>query len=106
MLPQQYRLNPKEIPHIARKGQKTETELFFVRFLADSTLKHPQFAISISVKTAKNATERNRIKRMLRAIIRQGISTNKFKPGKYLIVVKPAAQGADFQALSAIISSL
>lgn len=88
MLPKQYRLDPKLIPLIARKGKKFSHELMDIRYLPEGDI--PQFAISVSLKVSKNATVRNGIRRKLRPAIVELASQNKFKPGKYLLITKSA----------------
>lgn len=88
MLPKQYRLDPKQIPLIARKGKRMGNEFLDVRFLGGGDT--PQFAISISVKVSKSAVTRNRIRRRLRPILLELVSAGKITPGKYLLIVKSA----------------
>jgi len=89
MLPKNLRLEPKEIPELARKGKRFENEYFFVKAWFDDNLDFPKFAISVSIKVSKRAVVRNRIKRKLRASIAEMIAENpSFRRGKYLVIVK------------------
>ena len=70
MFPTKNRLiKEKEIEHVFKHGRH-----FFVRDLGIKFLKnefdYPRFAIIVSNKISRKATERNRIKRRLREIIR------------------------------------
>lgn len=86
MLPKQYRLDPKLIPLVARKGRKFPHELLDIRYLAEGDI--PQFAISVSLKVSKNAVVRNTVRRQLRPAIMELVNQGKVKPGKYLLVTK------------------
>lgn len=89
MLSKELRLDKKEIPKIAKKGKRLDGELFFIKAWYDDSLLNPEFAISISIKIDKKAAVRNRIKRKLRAVIKDLISEDfNFRKGKYLIIVK------------------
>lgn len=82
------RLNPKEIPEIAKKGKRYSHEYFDVKVWFDSKLPNYLFAISISTKIDKRAVVRNKIKRKLRVAIHELEKENFFKKGKYLIIVR------------------
>lgn len=82
------RLNPKEIPEIAKKGKRYSHEFFDIKTWFDSNLQTSQFAISISTKIDKRAVVRNKIKRKLRVAIHELEKENFFKKGKYLIIVR------------------
>ena len=86
MLSKKLKLDPKEIPTIARKGKRLAGEYFDIKVWWDNALENPQFAISISTKVDKRATVRNRIKRTMREAIKLNIQN--FRPGKYLILIK------------------
>lgn len=102
MLPKQYRLDPKLIPVVARKGKKISHELLDIRVLYEGDT--PQFAISVSVKVSKNAVVRNTIRRKLRPVIMELVEEGKIKPGKYLLITKSdKLTGTD---LSILLSSL
>lgn len=103
------RLNPKEIPVIAKKGKRYSSELLDIKIWFDSNLENSQFAISISTKIDKRAVVRNKIKRKLRVAIHELEKENYFKKGKYLIIVrsdklKEAKNGELTTAIKTILS--
>lgn len=87
MLAKQYRLSPREIPFIAKTGKAKRGEHLTIKYVLDSGLEHPKFAISISKKVDKRAAIRNRIKRRIRASIAELIEQDTFLLGKYLILI-------------------
>lgn len=90
MLSRQYRLPAKEIPDIAYRGKKITASGFDLRIFYDENLHFPQFAISISTKVAKNATDRNLIKRKFRVAIQELLKQKAVRKAKYLVVVRNA----------------
>lgn len=73
MLPKKYRLQyRKDFARIYKKGKFLRTLLFNIKYLKNN-LDCSRFAFVISTKISKKATERNKIKRQLRAIIREKI---------------------------------
>ncbi len=92
MFPKQYRLNAKEIQFVARRGKRSEFESYIQKVWFDDTLDFPKFAIIVSKKVDKRATERNRQKRVLREKILQNAKEGKYKLGKYIFVIKDYRQ--------------
>ncbi|MBD2259790.1 ribonuclease P protein component [Pseudanabaena sp. FACHB-2040] len=81
-LPKQHRLrHSREFSAVYRHGSKAVSEHLVVRVLAQNTAASPglnevkadppKFGISISQKVSKRAVIRNRLKRQVRAAIRQ-----------------------------------
>ncbi|MBL8014575.1 MAG: ribonuclease P protein component [Candidatus Doudnabacteria bacterium] len=103
MLPKQYRLDPKLIPLVARKGKRVSNEFLDIRVLGGGEV--PQFAISISVKVSKSAVIRNRIRRRIRPILLELASSGKITPGKYLLIAK-SAELADIPGLEDTLKNL
>ena len=116
-LPKQNRLrSSRDFGKVHRKGKRASTNHLAVRALNIKTLKAPNrkpdketgqsvggrspalsscFGISISKKVSKRAVVRNRIKRQLRAIIRDRLPS--ISPGwQVVIVVRPSAVECDF----------
>jgi ribonuclease P protein component len=63
---------------------------FFNPFFTIKALYKPgekRFTVVISTKVFKNATDRNRLKRLVREYLRKNLSS--FKSGNYIIVAKP-----------------
>lgn len=119
-LPKQNRLrSARDFGKVHRKGKRAAADALAVRALkqasvgqklvlrADGSLLDEQgvdeplsapsscFGISISKKVSKRAVVRNRIKRQLRAIIRDRLTN--IRPGwQVVIVVRPSAVECDF----------
>jgi len=71
MLPQENRLkNKKEIEKVLRKGKKFKKDLIILKILPNPHNKL-RFAFLVSRKVSKKATIRNRVKRVLREIVRK-----------------------------------
>ncbi len=88
MLSKKFRLDPKKIPFVARSGKRRENDLIILKSISDEHLANPFLAISISIKIDKRAVVRNRIKRKIRAVLRELLDDNKIKNGLYLVIVK------------------
>lgn len=78
-----------DITRVLRRGRKFFDPLFTVRMLFDPSAVAPRFAIVISTKVSKRATRRNRIRRLLRELLR--VHMQSIRPGDYLIQVQPRA---------------
>lgn len=88
MLTKEYRLDPKDIPDIARRGKRLTSEMFDIRCWWDNNLEYPKFALAVGLKVSKSAVIRNSIKRKFRAAIHNMLADQDIKKGKYLIVAK------------------
>ncbi|MDA2936553.1 ribonuclease P protein component [Patescibacteria group bacterium AH-259-L05] len=88
MLKKRYRLTKnKDFAHVAKQGQVVYGEILSIKWIKNN-LDYSRFGIVVSLKIDKRATRRNRIKRILRAIIREYI--DRFIPGfDYLILTTP-----------------
>lgn len=85
MLKKTVRLNKtKDIEQVLKKGQKAYTAFLMVKFLKN-TLPSSRLGLIVSNKVSKKATQRNLIKRRLRAII--GLAFSRLKPGIDLIII-------------------
>lgn len=112
-LPQQNRLrSSRDFGKVHRKGKRASTNHLAIRALNIKTVKALDqktgqsagekspalsscFGISISKKVSKRAVVRNRIKRQLRAVIRDRLPN--ISPGwQVVIVVRPSAVECDF----------
>jgi len=70
MLPRPYRLTKKaEIERVFKRGRSFFTGILGVK-AAQSGRQLTRFAVVVSIKVAKKATARNRLKRQLREILR------------------------------------
>lgn len=76
-----------DITRVLRKGRKFFDPFFTVRMLYADTATTARFAIVISTKVSKKATQRNRLRRILREVLRTQLAS--IRPGDYLIQVQP-----------------
>jgi ribonuclease P protein component len=85
MLKSQYRLTKKkDFDQVFKNGRSAYSGILGLKYL-DNELKDSRFGIIISNRVSKKATERNKLKRQIREIIRSQI--NKIKPGKDCIFI-------------------
>ncbi len=97
MLPKKLRLDSKDIPNLAYKGNKEVSNGLHVRYSPSDAYK---FGISISVRVDSRATVRNKIKRKIRANLAIIVKKKNLPTGKYLIIVKsPKIAGSDYPLL-------
>ena len=79
MLPKKYRLkSKKEIDQLFKDGKAVRNSFLFLKY-KENNLSNSRFAFSIGLKYSKNATERNRMKRILREALKTFIEN--IKPG-------------------------
>lgn len=105
MLSRERRIAPKSLfKEIFHKGKFFFSPCVALRILATASPK-TQFAFIVSASVAKKATERNKIKRRLRAIVYKNLSM--IKEGyAVLVFFKKEALGLDFQELEKEILSI
>ena len=77
-----------DVQKVFGRGRAFFNPLLTVKFLGRQD-GMPRVAVIVSTKVAKSAVRRNRIKRVLRELLRTNIG--KLKAGDYAIVVKPLA---------------
>lgn len=102
MLGKKHRLaKTKDVKLTFERGRAFFNPLFTLKFL-----KKPQpparFAVVVSTKVSKKAVARNRIKRHIREFVRLNIQ--RFVPGDYSVVVKPAAANVEGSELKSRLS--
>lgn len=85
----------KEIDQIIKKRDSYGNKYFVIYKQKNETNKF-MFALSIGRKFG-NAVNRNKIKRQIRNIIREGI--NNFENYSYLIVIKPSSSSLKFEEI-------
>lgn len=89
MLKRLYRLkNTKDIKR-ALNGNNKQTSSIAVIKSANNQLEHSRFTVIISKKISKKATERNRAKRQVKAIIKKNLNLFKKKIDYVIIIRKP-----------------
>jgi ribonuclease P protein component len=98
MIPKKHRLAPERaIQTTLARGRGFFDALWTVKVLPQNA--GVMVTVVVSTKVSKKAVVRNRIKRLLREVLRLAIPT--MRPGHYMILVKPAivAQLGDSKAL-------
>jgi len=74
MLPHSNRLTGKEnYERVARQGKVFQSENFGVAYVSRGDKNPSRYGFVISTKISKDATERNRVKRILREVVRQSL---------------------------------
>jgi ribonuclease P protein component len=104
VLPRRLRLRrAQDFERVHRHGKTWSNRLVAIGVLPND-FDHNRFGF-IVVRQLGSAVIRNRIKRRLRAVVRQQLDD--LRPGYDVVIIarKPAAQ-ADFQALSGAVSKL
>lgn len=88
MLSREYRLtSDRDIRRVAKHGYRVPTPSAFWKALRREG-EARRFTVVISTKVSKKAVERNRIKRVLRELIRERL--DQFPAGAdYLVVIRP-----------------
>ena len=77
MLPKENRLNKKaDFALVSKKGQVAQSKNFGLAYLATGQKVPPKFGFIVSNKISKKAVDRNRIKRILREILRELLNDN------------------------------
>lgn len=105
MLPKINRLRRKKDFEIVFKKGKTFKEDFLILKFFPNQKKNSRFGVIVSQKVSKKATIRNKIKRRIKASIRQKIS--KIKDGLDIVfLVLPGLETKDFWEIEEIINKL
>jgi len=71
MFPKKNRLSKKEIEEILLSGERIHSPHLLLVFKRTATQKNNRFAVVVSKKVSLLATERNKLKRRIRAIIQK-----------------------------------
>jgi ribonuclease P protein component len=77
----------KDIQKAFTRGRGFFYPYFGVKFLTG--LPPSRFTVVVSNKISKSAVKRNRLKRIIREILRLNVTS--LKPGDYMVLVRPAA---------------
>lgn len=87
MLAKKFRLPIQNF--VGKKGILSKNSYFLLKIF--STGSFSRFGVTVSVKTAKKATERNRLKRLSYNIVGQIL--DRLPQSDYWLVIQPAAAG-------------
>lgn len=84
MLPKQYRItNGVDFGRLFQKGDSRSHPLFYLKFLPNN-LTYSRFGFLVGVKLFKKAVKRNRIKRLMREVVRLNFA--KIRDGYDIII--------------------
>jgi ribonuclease P protein component len=75
---------PTEFYQVKKFGKKLSSSLFNILFIIDSKNPEPKFGVVISKKFAPKATDRNKVKRLTRSLLRENL--NNFPTGVKALV--------------------
>lgn len=104
MLAQKNRLKKADFERIFRNGNKSYNQYCNIRYIANK-LDYCRFAIVVSNKISKKATERNKIRRRIKAVLRDNLSN--FKQNiDIIITVLPDLSKVDFRENKDILVNL
>ena len=97
MFAQKHRLGKTtDVQKVFAQGRAFFNPLFTVKFLTRPG-QASRFTVVVSTKVAKSAVVRNRLKRLTREFIRTRLA--KFKPGDYVVILRPVAARRDEKQL-------
>lgn len=105
MLPKAYRLNKqKDFEAVFKQGATDQDNFLIIRSLSNKRA-NSRFGLIVSAKVAKNATDRNRLRRQLNEIIR--LHLKKIAPDQdFVLIAKPRSLGVKYQELETIVTNL
>jgi len=98
MLPRECRLTKnKDFERVAKKGRAVYDKAIALKWIKNN-LSYSRFGIVVSLKIDKRATVRNKIKRRIRAVIRENI--NQIQKGlDFMILTKPEIKNLGYQEI-------
>lgn len=98
MLPKHNRLkNKKDFDNVFKKGKKIAGKLIFLKALKNK-LDFSRFGFIVSLKISKKAVVRNKIKRRLRAVIKENILNIKIGLD-IIIIAKPEILDKEYKEI-------
>ncbi|MDQ3018867.1 MAG: ribonuclease P protein component [bacterium] len=88
MLPKKHRLSKSaEVKQTTARGRSFFNPCFILKSIP--ALEGCKVTVIVSTKVSKKAVDRNRLKRVIREVVREALP--RFKPGTYAFIVKLAA---------------
>ena len=88
----------RRFEELRRVGRRAGTDHLWCRYLPDHTAVPPRAAFAIG-RTIGSAVVRNRVRRRLRALLRDAANTGQLPPGWLLVGARPAAGELTFDEL-------
>lgn len=86
MLPKQYRLSRADFEAVYKKGRRVRGKSFGLVFLASENKNEPsKLGIVVSKKVLKNAVDRNKLKRQIRAVLIKDV-VETLPPGRKIVL--------------------
>jgi len=105
MLPKENRLKKRKDFDQAFKKGKSFNESFLFLKIGKNSFKKSRFGFVVSQKISKKATERNKVKRRLREIVRKKLPS--IKEGMDIILIaKPEIENKEHQEIKKLIDKL
>jgi len=104
MLPKQHRLPGFKIPDLLNSKATFQSPFFGLK-TTESNHSHPRIGFIVSTKIAKNAVDRNRIKRLLREAIKPHLQSLKLNHD-FLFLAKHPIKGKSLKEIKPHVSSL
>ncbi|MFA6594276.1 MAG: ribonuclease P protein component [Candidatus Buchananbacteria bacterium] len=99
MLAKKYRISQKqEFDKIFKNGKKASSQNFIIRFMKNG-LENCRFSIIVSNKISGKATERNKIKRRVKAILSNNLSNFRENIDLVIIALAPCKK-LDFSSVN------
>lgn len=106
MLPRAYRVSKEQdFKQLYRGRQVLRSPLFSIR-MRHNQLGNPRFGFVISKKVAKKATDRNRLKRWLRASVATQLPLYKTKSVDVLIMAHKNPNATTFTEVRAVVQQV
>lgn len=85
MLAKIHRISQKtDFEKVFKNGKKTSSQDFIIRFM-ENGLENCRFSVIVSNKISKKATERNKLRRRIKAVISKNLS--KFRKNNDIIII-------------------
>lgn len=105
MLPKEHRLTKKQDFAAVRKHGRSFFSSLFRVSVRPSKGEHSRFAVVVSTKVSKKATDRNRLRRQIREVVRAQLP--KIGTGYDVVIsVRSSARDASFAKLSEELDTL
>ncbi len=98
MIPKKNRLKRSSVKYTLKKGQKVSSEFFIIKYLKAKSPEN-RFSVSVSLKTAPKAVDRNKLRRKIYSIIKK-LDLDFPSKLNMVIIVKKSAAELTYEALN------